>query len=184
MYLARVTIYTFLSSAGERKSQYHILCEFSRSWTYVYIQQWNNNKESHHMQHWELITEFVVYGLMRFDVKWKPTNLLANGKDQDELKKSQISNEAFGGYWLLLLYKGVYVAAESEPRVARSLMSTGSLKQTWWKFQDKAMFNYICYHLSTRLSGLNTLRSIFSHFAADTEFAHRSLANLGTIHHL
>lgn len=130
------------------------------------------------------ITEFVVYGLMRFDVKWKPTNLLANGKDQDELKKSQISNEAFGGYWLLLLYKGVYVAAESEPRVARSLMSTGSLKQTWWKFQDKAMFNYICYHLSTRLSGLNTLRSIFSHFAADTEFAHRSLANLGTIHHL
>lgn len=46
---------------------------------------------------------------MRFDVKWKPTNLLANGKDQDELKKSQISNEAFGGYWLLLLYKGVCV---------------------------------------------------------------------------
>lgn len=112
---------------------------------------------------------------MRFDVKWKPTNLLANGKDQDELKKSQISNEAFGGYWLLLLYKGVCVcvcvAAKSEPRVARSLMSTGSLKQTWQKFQDKAMFNYICYYLFTRLSGLNTLRSIFSDFAADTEFA-------------
>lgn len=59
---------------------------------------------------------------MRFDVKWKPTNLLANGKDQDELKKSQISNEAFGGYWLLLLYKGVCVLLQSQSQEWRDLL--------------------------------------------------------------
>ncbi len=131
---------------------------WSRSWPDPHDRK-NNNKD--------VTWSTQSYGSKHVDAQWKPVNLWADGNDyEDEEKESQIFNYGFLWNNGCYFYTGRCVWMQSQ-------------RKEWWDRDDgmivmngftetdviqnfrmsRAIFNYICQRLSTRLSQQDTAQN-------------------------